>query len=70
MSAATESNCIPTEECYRAMAMADITVIDLLVRDTMHTQHEGFFFVSSGDCCASVASRTKKFLTITCVFVH
>ena len=71
-SAATKSNCIPTKECYRAMAMADITVIDLLVHDTKYTQHKalGFFLVPPGNSCASVASRTKKFLPITSVFVH
>ena len=42
--------------------MADITVIDLLVRDTKYTQHEalGPFFVPSGNW-------TKNFLTITSV---
>ena len=62
MSAAIKSNCISTKEFYRAMAMADITVIDLLVRDTKYTQHEalGPFFVPSGNW-------TKMFLTITSV---
>ena len=52
--------------------MADTTVIDLLVHETMHIEHDSLrlFFVSTGDCCASVSSHTKKFLTITCVFVH
>ena len=47
------------------MAMADITVIDLLVRETKLTQHEalGLFFVPSGNC-------TKTFLPITSVIDH
>ena len=42
--------------------MADITVIDLLVRDTKYTQHEalGPFFVPSGNW-------TKNVLPITSV---
>ena len=65
MSAATRCNCILTKDCYRAMAMADITVIDFLVCDTKYTQHEafGFFLVPSGNCCASAASRTKNVFT-------
>ena len=45
---------------HRAMAAGDISVIDPLVRDTMHTQHS-----PSASCCVCVVSRTKGSVTIT-----